>query len=73
MEQWLALAAGAGLSAQTGDDCHRGVAGTGVGSVEIDGLTYRVLAGPRQRIRCVGDNGELGWGFIDSVWVEPIP
>ncbi len=72
VEQWLAMAADAGLSARAGGDGHRAVGGRAVGSVEIDGLTYRVLAGPRQRVRCVGDNGELGWSFIDSVWAEPV-
>ncbi len=42
-----------------------------VGAVEIDGLVYEVRAGPRHRIRYVDDDGEVRWGLIDAVWVEP--
>lgn len=42
------------------------------GWVDVDGLCYEVLVGPRQRTRYVDDEGEVRWGLIDSVWVEPI-
>ncbi len=42
------------------------------GRVEVDGLCYEVLVGPRQRTRYVDDEGDVRWGLIDSVWVEPV-
>lgn len=42
------------------------------GYVEIDGLLYVVIVGPRQRNRYVDDEGEERWGLIDAVWVEPV-
>jgi hypothetical protein len=41
--------------------------------VAVDDLTYRVLAGPRKRIRLVDDDGDARWHLIDAVWVEPTP
>lgn len=42
------------------------------GYVDVDGLLYEILVGPRQRTRYVDDEGEARWGLIDSVWVEPV-
>ena len=42
------------------------------GAVDIDGLVYEVLAGPRQRTRYVDNDGEVRWGLIDAVWAEPV-
>ncbi len=41
------------------------------GVVEIDGLLYEVRVGPRQRVRYLNDDGDVCWGLIDAVWVEP--
>lgn len=70
VERWLELAAVAGLvvRVQVVNDI---VVGRCAGTVVVDELRYLVLAGPRQRIRCVSDDGEPGWSLIDSVWVEP--
>jgi hypothetical protein len=42
------------------------------GQVDVDGLLYEVLVGPRQRTRYIDDEGEVRWGLIDAVWVEPL-
>ena len=52
-------------------------AGNGAGHrtaarVEIDGLAYEIRVGPRQRTRYVDDDGDVRWGLIDAVWVEPV-
>ncbi|HVM02318.1 MAG TPA: helix-turn-helix domain-containing protein [Acidimicrobiales bacterium] len=72
LERWVELAAAAGLVAAPDD---AGVVSDprGVAVVDVDGLAYEVLAGPRQRVRCVGEEGEPAWVLIDSVWVEPRP
>jgi excisionase family DNA binding protein len=73
---WVELARQVGLSVATvGMDertkeanADRGAAG----HVDVDGLFYEVLVGPRQRTRYVDDEGEVRWGLIDAVWVEPL-
>ena len=72
VERWVQMAAAAGIhaSALVGKASvdHRGV-----GAVDVDSLTYEVMAGPRQRVRCVDGDGEPTWMLIDSIWVEPRP
>lgn len=70
VERWVQLATAAGLVATVA--CGPEIPDPrGVGAVDVDGLTYAVLAGPRQRVRCLGDDGEPAWELIDSVWVDP--
>lgn len=42
------------------------------GHVDVDGLLYQVLVGARQRTCYVDDEGDVRWGLIDAVWVEPV-
>jgi excisionase family DNA binding protein len=74
--RWVELARQAGLSAVTvnmGDRTEEAGGGErSAGQVEVDGLLYAVLVGPRQRTRYVDDEGEVRWGLIDAVWVEPV-
>jgi hypothetical protein len=42
------------------------------GQVDVDGLLYEVFVAPRQRTRYIDDEGEVRWGLIDAVWVEPL-
>lgn len=73
---WVALAHKAGLPATA-----VGVGGhtkgaiddeRSAGRVDVEGLSYEVLVGPRQRTRYIDDEGESCWGLIDAVWAEPI-
>ena len=70
LERWVQLATAAGLVATVGR-YPKVPDPRGVGAVDVDGLAYVVLAGPRQRVRCLGDDGEPAWELIDSVWVDP--
>jgi excisionase family DNA binding protein len=72
-DHWVELAKQAGLSAVI-LSVSSGVIDEerSAGRVEVDGLCYEVLVGPRQRTRYVDDEGDVRWGLIDSVWVEPI-
>ncbi len=72
LDQWLALACDAGLPAMCLSAPSPDTSGPCVGVVSVDELTYRVLAGPRKRARLVDDEGDLRWGFVDSVWAEPV-
>ena len=75
LAHWIDLATRHGLSPialastnnEDGGSSHRAA-----GRVEIDGLAYEVRVGPRQRTRYVDDDGDVRWGLIDAVWVEPI-
>lgn len=75
LAHWIDLATRHGLSpiAMASPD---GVgAGTGhraAGRVQIDGLAYEIRVGPRQRTRYVDDDGDVRWGLIDAIWVEPV-
>jgi excisionase family DNA binding protein len=73
---WVELARQAGLSAVTvnmGDRAEEAGGGErSAGQVQVDDLLYAVLVGPRQRTRYVDDEGEVRWGLIDAVWVEPV-
>jgi excisionase family DNA binding protein len=71
---WVELASLAGLVAVTLDDRSKEVTGRerSAGRVNVDGLVYEVLLGPRQRTRYIDDEGEIRWGLIDAVWVEPV-
>lgn len=71
---WIGLARGAGLSPVDVTDGQQGTPreNRSTGAVEIDGLVYEVLVGPRQRTRYVDDEGEIRWGLIDAVWAEPV-
>lgn len=76
LAHWIELATRRGLSpiAMASPDsvgagtCHRAA-----GRVELDGLAYEIRVGPRQRTRFVDDDGDVRWGLIDAVWVEPVP
>jgi excisionase family DNA binding protein len=70
---WIGLAREAGLSPVDVTDGQQGTPrdNRSTGAVEIDGLVYEVLVGPRQRTRYVDDDGEVRWGLIDAVWAEP--
>ena len=72
VERWVDMAASVGMHA-TAFEGRDSVDRRGVGAVDVDGLTYEVLAGPRQRVRCVDGDGEPAWMLIDSIWVEPRP
>jgi len=71
---WIGLARGAGLSPVDVTYAEQGTFrdNRSTGAVEIDGLVYEVLVGPRQRTRYVDDDGEVRWGLIDAVWAEPV-
>ncbi len=71
---WIELGRKAGLSPADVSQLHEGAMtdDRSVGAVEIEGLRYEVRAGARQRTRYVDDEGEVRWGLIDAVWVEPI-
>ncbi|MGH9165072.1 MAG: hypothetical protein ACRDZW_06110, partial [Acidimicrobiales bacterium] len=71
VQRWLELAATAGLAATPVARSDTGDA-RAVGVVDVDGLAYQVLGGPRQRVRYIDDEGEPAWGLIDSVWVVPL-
>lgn len=70
---WIGLARRAGLLPLDVTDGQRGTPRDkrSAGAVDIDGLVYEVLVGPRQRTRYVDDDGEVRWGLIDAVWAEP--
>lgn len=72
----MELASQAGLSAvsvNTGQRTTEAASGErAAGQVDLDGLPYEVRVGPRQRTRYVDDEGEVRWGLIDAVWVEPV-
>lgn len=72
LERWVEMAASAGIHA-TATEGRPASDGRGVGVVDVDGIAYEVLAGPRQRVRCVDGDGEPAWMLIDSIWVEPRP
>ena len=72
---WIELATRHGLSPVASASANSAGAGAGhraAGRVEIDGLAYEIRVGPRQRIRYVDDDGDVRWGLIDAVWVEPV-
>jgi excisionase family DNA binding protein len=73
---WVELARQAGLSTvtvNTGERATEAARGErAADQVDVDGLLYAVLVGPRQRTRYVDDEGEVRWGLIDAVWVEPV-
>lgn len=74
---WLGLANQAGLTTtmvvSMNDDSEKAAGNErSAGRVEIDGLLYEILIGPRQRTSYVDDEGETRWGLIDAVWVEPV-
>lgn len=76
LAHWTELATRHGLSptAMAPTDCTgTGVGHRAAGRVEIDGLAYEIRVGPRQRTRYVDDDGDVRWGLIDAVWVEPVP
>ena len=71
---WIQLGRKTGLSPVDVTHLHE-VATTddrSAGVVDINGLRYEVRVGPRQRSRYVDDEGEVRWGLIDAVWVEPL-
>jgi hypothetical protein len=74
LTHWVELAKQAGLSAVIVGAGIRGADADerSAGRVDVDGLIYEVLLGPRQRTRFIDDEGEARWGLIDAVWVEPI-
>jgi excisionase family DNA binding protein len=72
LRHWLSLAGDAGLEVSCITPPSPESRGPRVGVVSVDGLTYRVLAGPRKRIRLVDDDGDMRWELVDSVWVEPV-
>lgn len=72
VERWVEMAAAAGISA-TASSGRAASDDRGVGWVDVDGIAYEILAAPRQRVRCVGADGETAWILIDSIWVEPRP
>lgn len=73
---WLELAKKAGLVATAVDGSDYPSEAKqeerSAGRVDVDGLLYEVLVGPRQRTRYVDDDGEGRWGLIDAVWVQPV-
>ncbi len=70
---WVELATQAGLSAVILSVSSEVIdEERSAGRVDVDGLCYEVLVGPRQRTRYVDDQGDVRWGLIDSVWVEPV-
>jgi excisionase family DNA binding protein len=73
---WMELANQAGLPEVKAAESHdaKDVSGDerSAGHVDVDGLLYEVLVGPRQRSRYVDDEGEVRWGLIDAVWVQPV-
>jgi excisionase family DNA binding protein len=73
---WVELANKAGLPGIKEAESHdpKDVSGDkrSAGHVDVDGLLYEVLVGPRQRSRYVDDEGEVRWGLIDAVWVQPV-
>lgn len=71
---WVELASHAGLPTVIASDDIRGVDADerSAGRVDVDGLIYDVLVGPRQRTCYIDDEGEARWGLIDAVWVEPV-
>jgi len=70
---WIRLATEAGLSTTAVETARRPARrARSEGFVEVDGLVYEVLSGPRQRVRVVDGDGEAGWELIDAVWVEPV-
>lgn len=71
---WMQLARNAGLSPVDVTDAQQGgLRGhRSTGAVDVDGLVYEVLAGPRQRTRYVDEDGEVRWGLIDAVWADPL-
>jgi hypothetical protein len=71
LSHWMALAEAAGLAVVCITTPSPESRGPFVGVVAVDGLTYRVVAGPRKRVRVVDDDGDLRWDLVDSVWVEP--
>lgn len=71
VERWVQYATASGLVARPACQ-QQNLDPRGVGAIDVDGLAYQVLAGPRQRVRCLGDDGEPAWELIDSVWVEPL-
>ncbi|MDQ3569825.1 MAG: hypothetical protein M3396_04225 [Actinomycetota bacterium] len=73
-DHWMELARNAGLSPVDVTEADHGGRGDyrSMGAVNIDGLVYQVLAGPRQRTRYVDDDGEVRWGLIDAVWADPL-
>ena len=76
LAHWIELATRHGLSPIAMSSTDIVGAGTGhrsAGRVEIDGLAYEIRVGPRQRTRYVDDDGDVRWGLIDAVWIEPIP
>lgn len=71
LQRWLDFAVSAGLTPAPAP--HRQARDhRAVGVVDVDGLAYQVLAGPRQRVHCLDAEGEPAWELIDSVWVEPL-
>jgi hypothetical protein len=72
LDHWMSLAEDAGLAVVCITEPSADSRGPCIGVVTVDGLTYRVLAGPRKRIRLVDDDGEMRWELVDSVWVEPV-
>lgn len=75
LAHWIDLAMRHGLSPIAMASTNNGAGGSGhraAGRVEIDGLAYEVRVGPRQRTRYVDDDGDVRWGLIDAVWVEPV-
>lgn len=72
LARWVDMAVAAGLS-PTATEGRGGSAERGVGTVDVDGIAYEILAGPRQRVRCLDADGEPTWMLIESVWVEPRP
>jgi excisionase family DNA binding protein len=72
---WIELATRHGLSAvgmASADAVGASAGHRAAGRVEIDGLAYEIRVGPRQRTRYVDDDGDVRWGLIDAVWVEPV-
>lgn len=73
---WVELANQAGLpgikAAESHDAKDVSADERSAGRVDVDGLLYEVLVGPRQRSRYVDDEGEVRWGLIDAVWVQPV-
>lgn len=71
LDRWVAMASAAGLDAVIDVD-DAAVDARAVGVVDVEGLRYQVLAGPRQRVRCLDDDGEQAWTLLDSIWVDPL-
>ena len=75
LEHWVDLATRHGLSPIAMASTNSGGGGSdhrAAGRVGIDGLAYEVRVGPRQRTRYLDDDGDVRWGLIDAVWVEPV-